>query len=386
MTDTVDYIFYGGVILTIEDDCPHPEALGLKGQTIHAVGTKDEVFSFAGPNTKYVELTGSQTLLPGLIEPHQHPTHMIQPRCSFVSCSGYYYTSYKQIEEVIKKTVAGVDPSSGKWCIFVGWDPLIVSDLPQLDVEILDAFSRDVPIFVISENRHESWANHKALEAAGVTESSPDPEGGCYVRDNVTKKLTGKLLEPTIWQAFINCAPSPTAEEIAQAVDDQLKEYACAGFTTVTELLHAPNEAIDKAVRNKASKPDCPIRLAIYEQISGPEDASKIKPSAICPDTNDTVLNEKLWFAGVKIISDGSPRCGTCATREPFLANEKTEKFGFSLPPSRGLLNYTNEELLHMAQHGHNRAKQLAIHAHGERAIEQVLDVYEKVIKRNVTI
>lgn len=256
---------------------------------------------------------------------------------------------------------------------------MLVSDLPLLNVDILDGFSRDVPILVISENLHESWANHKALAAAGVTETSPDPEGGCYVRDALTKKLTGKLLEPPVWQAFINCAPRPTAEEIAQAVDDQWKEYASAGFTTVAELIHAPNEGIDKAVQNKARQPDCPIRIAVYEHIANPEDASKIKPSALFPDKNDPALNEKLWFAGVKIISDGSPRCGTCATREPFLANEKTEEFGFPSPPSYGILNYSNEQLLAMAQHGHERAKQVAIHAHGERAIEQVLDVYEKV-------
>jgi predicted amidohydrolase YtcJ len=387
MADIADYIFHGGNIVTIDDSCPTPEALATKEQIIISVGNKDEVFKLAGPKTKYVELKGNQTLLPGLIEPHQHPTHMILSRSLFVSCSGYYYHSYKQIKYLFEKNVAKVDPASGKWCIFDGWDPELIPDLPPLTAEILDELSSNVPIVVLGQSGHIAWANHKALEVAGITDESKDPDGGFFVRDEETKKLTGQMMEPPAYLILLNSAPQPTHKEIAQAVDDQWRDYACAGFTTVAELLYFPNEVLEKVLRDKVVQPDCPIRLAIYEAIVSPDDDSAkttdrpvtipLKKRKLEEDSQ--VQNDKLWLAGVKIIADGSPHCGSMATREPFLVNDLTKMLGFPPTPCFGSLNYSDKQLHGMVQKYHGQGKQIAIHAHGERAIEQVLTVYEQV-------
>lgn len=90
--------------------------------------------------------------------------------------------------------------------------------------------------------------------------------------------------------------------------------------------------------------------------------------------------NPKLWEAGVKIGADGSPHCGTAAVGEPFLNSNLTETLGFPPAPCYGNLNHSTEDLLEIVKREHNRNKrQIAIHAHGERAIDQVIGVYEKV-------
>ena len=75
-TEYADYIFYGGTIITMEEENPSAEALAVKGANILAVGKRDEVFALKGPSTEFVHLDARQTLLPGLIEPHSHAIMM----------------------------------------------------------------------------------------------------------------------------------------------------------------------------------------------------------------------------------------------------------------------------------------------------------------------
>lgn len=75
-TECADYIFYGGTIITMEEENPSAEALAVKGAIILAEGKCDEVFALAGQSTKFVLLKAQQTLLPGFIEPHSHAITM----------------------------------------------------------------------------------------------------------------------------------------------------------------------------------------------------------------------------------------------------------------------------------------------------------------------
>ena len=75
-TEYADYIFYGGTIITMEEENPSAEALAVKGANILAVGKRDEVLALKGPSTEFVHLDARQTLLPGLIEPHSHAIMM----------------------------------------------------------------------------------------------------------------------------------------------------------------------------------------------------------------------------------------------------------------------------------------------------------------------
>ncbi|KAK3732877.1 hypothetical protein QZH41_018667, partial [Actinostola sp. cb2023] len=378
---SADYIFYGGEIVTMDDECPVAEALATKDGKILSVGSENEVCLHGGIDTKYISLEGKQTLLPGFIEAHQHGVEMTISRCLFLNCSGYYYQSYDQIKDLIEKTIANVDSGSDKWCIFEGWDPELISDLPQLNWDILDGFSRDVPVVVLGQNKHIAWGNHKAFEMAGVTEDTEDPDGGSFVRDPETKKLTGQLMEPPAIFWFTDCAPTPSHKDWVQAVDQQWDQYSRCGFTTITDLLFFPKryESLDSVIEAKSLRPDCPLRLALYEHVDGLGDAEKL--SSKCKTTKSILEeNDKLWFAGVKIVSDGSPHCGTIATRDPFLENDLTKTLGFPPSPCYGALNFSNDQMLKMVKHWHDQGKQVAIHAHGERAIDQVLSVYEKVL------
>ncbi|PIK60752.1 hypothetical protein BSL78_02316 [Apostichopus japonicus] len=90
--------------------------------------------------------------------------------------------------------------------------------------------------------------------------------------------------------------------------------------------------------------------------------------------------NERLWEAGIKLIGDGSPHCGTMAVREPFMNTPLTEILGFPKAPGYGNLNMDSEALVDTVRFFHEKGTQIAIHCHGERASEQALKAYEQVL------
>ncbi|XP_033636829.1 putative amidohydrolase YtcJ [Asterias rubens] len=412
-----DYILFGGSILTMdEDNQATAEAVAIREEEIVAVGTMEDVFSFNGVKTKMIYLN-KQTLMPGFIEPHQHAILTAQTNSQFINISGVNYRSYHgnpgilEVMEKEMKTLAGVQENS-KWGLFFGWDPELVPDLPTLSAAYLDAtFPSNIPMAVVGQSGHVAWVNSEALKLANVNNDTPQPHGGTYVKDE-EGNLTGKLLEEPAIMGVIGTKPPPSQAEIEESVRKQWKYYASVGFTTVTELAYTPNPAYDRFLKTISASDKCPIRLALYRLIHPVEDCrleskasgSKTKsslappPRSYCPRFNSYSedadglprsgaevpsigkYNDKLWEAGVKIIADGSPHTGTSAVREPYLLTQLTETLGFPPAPGYGILNYDTKAMLDTIRKCHNEGKQIAIHSHGERAIEQVLKCYEEVL------
>ena len=81
----------------------------------------------------------------------------------------------------------------------------------------LDAIAPNHPVYLTAKSLHAAWANTKALQMARVTSQSTDPQNGQIQRDT-GGKATGILLE-TAMELVGNLVPSPTVEEIANAME-----------------------------------------------------------------------------------------------------------------------------------------------------------------------
>lgn len=158
-----DTIFLGGDIITMDENNPSVEALAVRDGRVIAVGNLEDIVSLhEGKETVVVNLN-KQTLLPGLIEPHQHAVLMALHKCMFINISGYDHATYEEIRIVMVNALARRD----SWCVFFGWDPELVRDLPVLTADFLDReFSSEIPICVWGQSGHVLWANHKALEVS----------------------------------------------------------------------------------------------------------------------------------------------------------------------------------------------------------------------------
>ena len=122
-------------------------------------------------------------------------------------------------------------------------------------------------------------------KVAKVDDSIQDENGGVFVKDE-NGHLTGQLFEEPAITRVIGCSPQPTAEELSKAVWDQWKDYASRGFTTVTEIGYIRNEDLDSLLDTISKSNSCPIRLALYRLVHGPEseeNCSRKRLAVCCP-------------------------------------------------------------------------------------------------------
>lgn len=171
-----DKIFYNGVIFTGEKE-EFAEAVALSGKYIAEVGSKDDVMKMADENTEIVDLEGKM-MMAGFIDSHGHPTSSgIETlyKADLNNCQ-----SAEEYIEVIKKFIE--EHPDLDFIMGVGWiNPCFDSCGPTK--ELLDQISSDIPMTFDSGDHHSIWANSKAIEMAGVTADTPDPEGGVIERN-----------------------------------------------------------------------------------------------------------------------------------------------------------------------------------------------------------
>ena len=110
-----------------------------------------------------------------------------------------------------------------------------------------------------------------------------------------------------------------------------------------------------------------PIRIRAY--LYGPAVPAGYK--TLQPGDGD----DRLRFVGVKFISDGSTQGLTAALNEPYIYPKNTQ--------NRGNLDYNSEDLYKQMKVFFDQGWQLAVHANGDRAIEQTLTNYSKLLAGN---
>ena len=370
--EIAEKIFFGGNIFTLEESQPTVEALAVSNGRITALGSLSDVMQYSGKGTEIVYLN-QHSLFPGFIEAHQHPLIRIFTSSMCTDVGGLYYHTADEVKQRIKTEIDRMLPRANEvpipWCIFCGWDPELVPNLPKLNIDFIEAeFSSLIPVIIVAQNLHSSWANHKVFEVSGIATDSDD-----FPKDS-EGKLTGQIMKATTILNVVSFAPASSKAELHKTLHQVFSDYSSRGFTTITELAYTPETDLDPLLIDYFSQENCPVRLALYQKMNvTPENEELFQLHSPNP--------EKLWMAGIKLWADGSPHTGTIAVREPLLKTAMAEEF-LSFPPSPnyGILSFSTELLSAKVAHYHKKGAQIAIHAQGDRAVEQVLSIYESVI------
>jgi predicted amidohydrolase YtcJ len=166
-----DTIFYGGPILTVNAKNEEAQALAIQNGKIVAVGTKDAVTkNWQANGTQVIDLKG-HTLMPGFVEPHAHIIGTTMMTNLWVNLSNFTlpYDTIESITQKLKTELKNVPP--GGWLAAFGVDPSRTTPfMAELTAVDLDKVSTEVPILVLNQSGHIAYANHKALQMAGITE------------------------------------------------------------------------------------------------------------------------------------------------------------------------------------------------------------------------
>ena len=149
-------------VVTVDEGFSLAQAIAVRGDTIVAVGSNDDVESLVGPSTQVLDLEG-KTILPGANDTHGHAALFGGTRPPLAM--DLYAPRVSSAGDVAAEVKQWVDRTSpGEWIRGYGWDPQLMPNPSRFDV---DAVSPDNPVVMNDWTAHSAWVNTRALELAG---------------------------------------------------------------------------------------------------------------------------------------------------------------------------------------------------------------------------
>ncbi len=354
------FVIKNGTILTMDRGTPSADAVGVIGDRIVAVGSANMVEDALPRGYRTIDLAG-RFCLPGLNEAHNH---MI----GFGTALGHVEAGFPKVRSIeeIKRNVAErvrqVPP--GTWIQGRGYDDNKLDERRHPSRYDLDEVAPKHPVIIVNGSGHMSAVNSLALKMAGLTPDTPDPQGGHFVKDE-NGELTG-VLQETAQDAVRKLIPKPTVDDHVAALKRCNDAYVAAGITSSQDAgSNAPDqiEAYQRAVREGKLKlrTSMMIRENLLPEITG---------LGIKQGFGD----DRLRVGPIKMFIDGSLIGRTAAVSQPFLEDPRDDNLGLTMMPTEEFESYVWQ--------AHSAGFQIAVHAIGDRAVEMVLNAYQKALER----
>ena len=349
---TPDLVLLNGTIYTVDDALPRAEAFAIKNGRFIAVGSTDDIRNLTGPDTQVIDAEG-MTVTPGFIDLHVHP---FSGGVNAITAVDLDLRSIADIKQALRERAQRTPP--GEWVKGFKYDDTKVRDGRQIRREDMDEAVPNHPVFISHRGGHVYWLNSRAFEAAGVTAETQPPEGGAIYVEN--GELTGKIAENAM-DLFRDVVPSGSTREQRQAGVKRISEQmTAAGLTTVSEGGTSRDAIV--AFRDAYEADEMRFRLSMM--VSDEQAQRGLKAAGIRSGFGDN----KLWLGGLKFSADGSASGRTMAMSTPYVGR----------PDDYGILTMTPQEIIDAVEDAHRKGYQIEIHANGDRAIEYVLDAYER--------
>jgi len=327
-------------------------------------GVVVEIDGVASPGDEIVDLRGG-FLAPAFMDGHAHP--LFGGRESQGPLVNGLQTVAEMVAEV--KRFADSNPNT-PWIIGGAYEAAVVGGGDFL-ATWLDEVVSDRPVVLQAVDHHTIWVNSKALEIAGITAETVDPEGGTIAR-NGDGSPRGTLREPSAMDLIMKHAPERTIDEDVAAIAWASDRYLESGVTAATDAWVEPGmaEAYIAADKSGALKIDMDLFF-----LAQPGAWRERVPyfAKLRQEIQSLGAGSKLAAKTIKIIGDGALSAGTAALLAPYLDD----------PTSKGLLIWEDEEVLDAAVTFDAAGYQLHMHAIGDAAVRQALDTIEKMIAVN---
>jgi predicted amidohydrolase YtcJ len=184
-----DIVFTGGAVYRVTDKDPWASEVAITNNRITYVGNDISATSLIGPNTRVVDLNGKM-LMPGFQDAHVHP---VDSGMTFNQCAVFNLPKLNDLLDAIKNCVT--ERPDADWIVGAGWYVSTFAPTGIPTKQMLDAIAPNIPITLLSNAAHSVWANSAAIERAGITAETKDPEGGHIDRDPITGEPSGSFQE-----------------------------------------------------------------------------------------------------------------------------------------------------------------------------------------------
>jgi len=351
-----DIIIINGNIWTGDESHPAAEALAISSDTLMAVGTNEEIEKYTSDSTRIIDAK-HQFIVPGFIDSHVHFLD------GGLRLSSVQLRDAKTPEEFITRIrdfAQTMEP--GTWITGGDWDhENWGGKLPEKSW--IDSVTMNNPILINRLDGHMVLANSVALKAAGIDKSVHDIEGGTIVR-NAKGEITG-IFKDNAMSLFSNAVPEPNDQMKTRALRTAMDYVASKGVTSVQDMggdLKGSEDVYKQAEENNE----------LITRIYFAYPLSKWKELEYGIQKNGRG-DKWLKIGGLKGFMDGSLGSHTAAFFDPFTDS----------PLDSGFLVNSLDDMYTWISSADKANLQVMVHAIGDRAINSLLNIYERVIKEN---
>jgi predicted amidohydrolase YtcJ len=364
-----DTIMLNGAIYTVNKANPWAEAVAIADGKFVAVGTSADVKKLAGPKTKIVDLKGAMAM-PGINDGHVHPVWGAMAR--LYTCQFGFSSTPDQISKAIEACVKR-NPKV-KWMKGGQWDSNFFGRFKIASPrEFLDKVSGNVAVVLTDDSGHNSWANTKALELAGITEKTPDVTGGKIERGK-DGKPNGVLTEAAA-SMMEKAVPDWDHAEYVKGVYEAVHYANSFGVTGMKNAdAHVPELDAMKAV-DDAGGMTVHFAAAIN---TGTEDRNKLLDYNAIDKLRDKYKSKHVDTSFIKIFLDGVPTpARTALMLEPYTPDPhfpKDYRGAGHIPPA-----ILAKDIIELDKRGYT----VKMHAAGDGSVEEGLDAVEAARKAN---
>jgi len=353
---SADLVLIPERIFTASSSEPWVDALAVRDGIIICAGTDEEISDLIDDHTEVIRLPG-MLAVPGFNDAH---VHMFE---GGEGLSSVQLRDARDENEFRDRIAAYCDElPDGAWALYGNWDHESWPSRAHPGRQLIDPVTPSHPVFITRLDGHMSLANSLALELAGVTDETPDPEGGEIERDRVTGEATGILIDAA--QDMIH-AVIPEADEtrIRRALEAALTYAREQG---VTSLQDNTDPRIWKVYQELLRDGALSARVNAWYPISY---RNTLASEGITGPTGDDWIRR----GTMKIFVDGAMGSGSAWFHDPYSDD----------PTTSGLAMESIEELYKVIVEADAIGFNIACHAIGDRANTVALDAFEEALTVN---
>ncbi|MBI1881914.1 MAG: amidohydrolase [Chloroflexi bacterium] len=354
MVEKAELILYNGRIYTVDPALPWAEAVACAGGRIVAVGSNDEILNLASSATQRIDVVG-RLVLPGLTDAH---VHFLQYAIRQQEVSLFGVRDFEEVRRRVAQAVAKAAP--GQWVQGWGWDENLWDVSPM--AAHLDDIAPHTPVVLARMDMHTWWVNSAVLKQAGITGDMSNPPESRIDRD-AAGNPTGLLREWNAIKLVEQHLPTPDSAMLQIWLKEAIAKAHQLGLTGIHDQ-RVQREGRQSFRLFQALRRQGELNLRVHMNIAA-ERLAEAAALGLQPGFGD----ERLWIGHLKAFADGTMGSRTAWMIEPFEGE----------PDNYGLAVTSTKVLWELATQANRAGFPLSIHAIGDRAVREVLDVLSEL-------
>ncbi len=366
---TASLVIVNARIATMAEGGPWAQAIAVSGDRILAVGTNEEIGKYITGETRVLSLEEG-LVIPGFIDGHAHFSGIGE---SLRQLDLTQAASWEDIVRMAGEAAAEAGPE--EWILGRGWHQEKWGIPPEPAVEGLPVHAElsrvtpNNPVLFVHASGHSCLANARAMELAGIGKSTRDPEGGEILRDRkgfptgAFRETAQGLIYNPLYQDLALRTPEEREANLRETIDLAMQECLSKGITSFHDA--GSSFALIDLLKKMADEGSLKVRLNVMVSESNQNLEEKISGYRLTGYGGNM-----LTVRSIKRLIDGALGSHGAWLLEPYT----------DLPSSRGLQTYSSEDLQKTTEIALANDFQVCVHAIGDQAVREVLDIYEKAL------